>query len=488
MTSINNNKVSLVKTANHAIAAHNMFQPGDNVLVCVSGGPDSIALLHILHTLSPALKIKLGIAHFNHMLRDGASEKDALFVENTAVDFGLPFFSERKNVHKYRREKKMSVEEAARHFRYHFFFKIAKKSNFNKIALGHHMDDNAELILMYLLRGSGALGSSGIPAVRDEIIVRPLITSTKTQILEFITSNDLKVVVDQSNKDTRYLRNSIRHQLIPLLKSSYNPNIVETLNRFGSIIKSEDKWFEENVAPLYENAVSSQDDDRITFLVSYLRERHISEKRRIIRKGIKVIKGDLKRISYDHIDSVISLLEAQKNLKRLDLPGQIRIVRNYDALIIAKEKQPLRTINKKKFSKEAPIFNYEVFKEKYATRTIGIKESGVLLKFSQHTKMNLTTIYNTGKKAALLDLDKLLLPIFIRNISPGDRFSPLGVHGTQKVCKYFKDRKIPLHQRLKCPIVMSKDKVIWVAGYQIDDSVKVTESTRKILKIELFLA
>ncbi|MBW2539729.1 MAG: tRNA lysidine(34) synthetase TilS, partial [Deltaproteobacteria bacterium] len=193
---------------------------------------------------------------------------------------------------------------------YSFFDEIVKKNRFDKIALGHHCDDNAELILMYLFRGTGPLGISGIPPVRDRRIVRPLIKITRPEIIKFLAEKRLTYVSDQSNTDTRYLRNRIRHQLMPLLKQHYNPKIAESLNRLASITQSEEEWIEEIINPMFENSVLALQNSKIILSIAELAEMHSAAQKRIIRRAIVRIKGDLKRITLAHLDAIMNLLKS----------------------------------------------------------------------------------------------------------------------------------------------------------------------------------
>jgi tRNA(Ile)-lysidine synthase len=254
----------VLRTVRETIARHKMFEPGDSVLVAVSGGPDSVALIHILNTISREYSIRLAVAHLNHSLRERESDRDAEFVEALAEHFDWPFYLEKKDVRGFRRRRHLSLEEAARQVRYAFFDATASNEGFKKIALGHHGDDNAELVLMNLLRGSGPLGLSGIAPVRDSKIVRPLIDLKRSQILEYISEKKIAFVTDSSNRDPAYRRNKIRHHLIPELKKFYNPAIVDSLNRLGAIVQAENKWFDGAIEPVFADCVLNRASDRIS--------------------------------------------------------------------------------------------------------------------------------------------------------------------------------------------------------------------------------
>ncbi|MBW1725563.1 MAG: tRNA lysidine(34) synthetase TilS [Deltaproteobacteria bacterium] len=294
----------LLRIVEETVTVHGMLKEKDSVVIGVSGGPDSVALLHVLRALTERFSLKLGIAHLNHCLRQNDSDKEAAFVETLSDRLGLPFHIDKEDVHEYKIKNRLSLEEAARRVRYTFLNRVAETNRYNKIALGHHSDDNAELVLMNLFRGSGPLGLSGIPPVRDGKsgplglsgippvrdgkIIRPLIKASRSEIIDFLNQNRLEYVSDASNRDTRYLRNRVRHKLIPLLKTAYNPKISETLNQLASIMLSEEEWIEDVIHPLFEKSVLNVQDDRITFSVSMLDRLHSAAQRRILRKAISI--------------------------------------------------------------------------------------------------------------------------------------------------------------------------------------------------------
>ncbi|MBA3018513.1 MAG: tRNA lysidine(34) synthetase TilS [Proteobacteria bacterium] len=487
-------KNKLIKTVGATIKAYRMIEPGDSVLVGVSGGPDSVALLHIILSLAQQFSIRVGVAHLNHSLRQKDSDDDAEFVASFARNFDLPCYIKKEDVSKYRHEKKLSLEEAARIVRYRFFESVAEKYMFNKIALGHNADDNAELVIMQLLRGSGPLGISGIPPVRNGKIIRPLIKLTKSEILEFLAVNELKFVLDKSNNDQRYLRNRIRHHLIPHLKSSYNKRIVETINRFASIIRSEEEWIDDLIKPIFNKSVLAAENNSVALSISSINELHIAAQRRIIRKAIAEIKGNLRRITFSHIESVISLLNSGHAFGCIDLPDRIWIKRDGDTISFSREKSLLRDLYKKLSDENKLSFEYRIlkpeagFKAEIFPRSLLIKELGLNMEFSKIDIKNLPDIHHAGHNVAFFDMDKLSFPLVLRNFRPGDKFQPLGMSGTQKVKKYFINNKVARVQRAKCLILLSQDKIMWVVGYRIDDFFKVKQSARNILKVELFLA
>jgi len=231
-----NSKVyrAFVKKARNTVARFDMLEKEDRVLAGVSGGPDSVALLLFLLEIKAEYSLEIGIAHLNHMLRGSEADRDEEFVRNLAEKLDIPYFIEKKDVTAFAKKNRLSIEDSARKVRYSFFKDILKENNYSKIASGHNRDDNAELILMNILRGSGPTGLKGIQPVRENMIIRPLIEIQKQQIVTFLESVDQAYVMDSSNKDNVYLRNSIRNYFIPSIEEKYHP--LKNLKKVYSII------------------------------------------------------------------------------------------------------------------------------------------------------------------------------------------------------------------------------------------------------------
>ena len=474
----------LFNTVEKTITVHGMLKPKDSVVVGVSGGPDSVALLHILLKFAPRFSLRLGIAHLNHCLRQYESDKDAKFVESLAKAFDLPCYVQKRDVRRYQIENKLSLEEAARAVRYNFLNTIAKTNQYDKIALGHHADDNTEVVLMNLLRGSGKLGLAGIPPKRGDRIIRPMIYLNRTDIIEFLNQNKLKWVVDQSNTDTRHLRNRVRHDLIPMLKTAYNPNISDTLNRLSSIVRSEEEWIEDMVHPFFERTVLYFREHHIALSVPLLNEYHKALQRRILRVALAKTKGNLRRIEFANIDSAINLLVKKSSSGTIDLPDSIKIQKDRDTIHIYKEQS--RNRDYRRTNDVRDIFSFEYQIENF--EPVFIKEINAHIRFTEMRIEDMPDYRSAGQHTNFFDKDALNFPMVLRNFRPGDSFKPLGMNGTQKLKKFFIDKKVPRSERIKCPILLSGGKLIWVVGHRIDESVKVTPTTKNVLKVELLLA
>ncbi len=329
------------------IADFNMIDSEDAVLVAVSGGPDSVGLVLSLLALQKKYMMKIGIAHLNHMLRGEESIRDQSFVKEFADKLDLPFFGEQKDVKAYAKKQGLSIEEAGREVRYHFFDQVAKNHGYKKIATGHNKDDNVELVLMNLLRGSGPKGLSGIPAIREGKYIRPLIRMSKPGILDFLKIEQKTYVVDSSNTDMAYLRNKIRHQLIPHLQLEYNPEIIDALDRLSNILKQEEDFWDTQTEQAFNNCLIKSETACLEFAKSSMSNLHPALLNRVFRTAIFRIKKDLKRISHALINDMVQFCFNSTSGISLDLPDQIRVYKNKSSIMIKKEKEPLRQIGEK---------------------------------------------------------------------------------------------------------------------------------------------
>ncbi|MBW2019282.1 MAG: tRNA lysidine(34) synthetase TilS [Deltaproteobacteria bacterium] len=458
-----------------AIRRFHMLDEGDTVLVGVSGGPDSVALLHSLVILAPRWSLRLVVACLNHQLRGKTADQEAAFVRRLAAGLGIRCEIGSKNVPQYLAEHRLSLQEGARVVRYAFYDEVADKYSASKIALGHHADDNAESILMHLLRGTGPLGLTGIPPVRHGRIIRPLIGLTKKEILAFLEQGGFEYVRDRSNLDTKYLRNRIRHELLPCLEADYNPNMVCTLNRLALIVRDEEDFWDQEVKRTFQDLVLEQTPDRLSLSARGLSRLHPALLRRLIRQAVLSLKGELKRLGHVHVEAVARLIAGPSPSGRLDLPKGVRVVRDQDKInfLLAPHKENVDF-----------EFEYDIPR----IQTTFIREIRTILKLSVCDRHHVSSPKSYPLTTALFDLAAVPFPLKVRNFKPGDRFKPLGMAGSQKVKTFFINHKVPRSNRLRCPIMLSRGGIIWVGGYRIDDSVRVTEKTKKVLKAELLPA
>jgi tRNA(Ile)-lysidine synthase len=419
--------------------------------------------------LAPTWSLRLVVAHLNHQLRGSTADEEAAFVNEMASGFGIPCEVASRDVAEYGTRHRLSVQEAARTVRYAFYDEVAAKYSADKIALGHHADDNAESILIHLLRGTGPLGLVGIPPVRDGRIIRPLIDLTRKEILGYLERQGLEYVRDASNLDTDYLRNRIRHHLLPLLRKQYNPSTLDALNRLGSILEAEEDYWDLTVRQVFQE-LGKQTPQGTSLPVSRLAELHPALLRRVIRQAVLLVKGDLKRLGHVHVQAVIQLITGRTPSGRLNLPDGITVSRDREAVYFSSDPP-----------QEIAQFEHDI----PGVQTTPIPEIGIALQLQACDSSEVSDPRSYPLTTALFDMEAITFPLTVRSFKEGDRFNPLGMIGSQKVKDFFINQKVPRLERLRCPILLSGGHIIWVGGYRIDDSVKITEKTRKILKAEL---
>jgi tRNA(Ile)-lysidine synthase len=461
------------------IHAYDMIPARSRVLIGVSGGPDSICLWHLLMGLAHDFNIRIGVAHLNHGLRAAESERDVGFVRELAEFYNTPLFYQKANIRSAAEKSRRSIEEAGRMARYEFFRETAAAHGFDKIALGHHRDDNAEQVLMNLLRGAGLDGLGGIPPVRGRFI-RPLIRVRRKDILSYLAENRLEYMTDQTNADTLFMRNKVRHQLMPLLEKEFNPKIAESLNRLSEICRSEKEWIDRLVFETLLQATRHQDKNQLMLSISGLKELHQAHLRRLVRTGIRRIKGDLRRIRLAQIDAAVGLIDSEKAMGWCDLPGRIRIEKQGDQLIIRQASQNLRETPS---AQAPPAYEYAVQLADLPVELFIPEIQKKIMVSASYEKTSSETDCQ-DHSCAVFDLDRLQFPLIVRNPRPGDRFTPLGMKGSQKLKNYFINNKVPRPARWRYPVLVSGNEIIWIAGHRIADSVKVTQTSQKLIKTD----
>ena len=442
-----------------------MLRPNDKVVVGVSGGADSIALMHLLHDIKNEFNLSLHIAHLNHMLRRGEAEVDMRFVQGLAHNLKLPITVESFDVGAYAAQEKLGIEEAARKVRYDFFERVAGQFKADKIAVGHNADDNVETFLMRLLRGSGIKGLCGIPPTRGKII-RPLIKLWRKDIEGYINLLKLVPRLDHTNYESKYMRNRVRLKLIPQLKV-YNLNIKEIIHQTILLLTEDASYLELKAEGLLSQAIVSFEENQLRLDLKKLREIEPAILNHCLRRGIEKVKGNLLGLSYCHIQDILDKLNKDSGWE-LHLPDGIFVFGEGGELVISPDK-PQKTKRKKYF--QAFSIPGEV----------KIEQIDKIIKVSFVDKVEKFDDANI----AFVDGSKMLANVIVRSRETGDRFVPYGLKGSKKLQDFLVDAKVPLDERDSVPIVESGGRIIWVAGLRVDDRAKVTEKTKKIVKLEL---
>ena len=483
----------------HFIREHHLVSSQDKLLVAVSGGQDSVCLLHILVKLREELDIRLHIAHLNHQLRGAEAEADAQYVSELVHQLGISATIEQRDVKNYQAQQHISLEEAAREVRYTFLAQVAKSIGTDRVAVGHTIDDHIETILMHLIRGTGIRGLCGLQPkqIRNSLtIVRPLLPVSRHDTADYCHHHQLAPRIDVSNLSLAPLRNRVRHQLLPLLQS-YNPGVSEALLRTARSVSDDLAFLDKEIGQLWgevaqklENTIIL-DKERFLGLPSAL-------KHHLLRASIEKLLGNLKDIEARHIEEIIDAL-AKPAGKRLNLPGGLIFSIEYDKYLIGTDPSilsPFPSLGAECQLKipgetllpgwriEANILSREDF-----TTTSFIK--GSVKGLRPFTNYSSPSPWKERGTEGVWLIDNLFTAHFDRNKTgdkltvrprqPGDRFQPLGLSQPKKLGEFMIDIKIPQAWRQRIPIVCSPQHILWVVGWRIDDRVKVTDNTKRIL-------
>ena len=440
-------------------------------MVAVSGGADSVCLLHLLLKLQKELDIGLHVAHLDHGLRGMESEADARYVAELSERLGIPATVERQDVRAFQAQQHISLEEAAREVRYTFLAQVADSVGAGGVVVGHTRDDHIETILMHLIRGTGTRGLRGLQPVNfwkssggSLMVIRPLLTVSREETVAYCRRHRLRPRLDTSNLSSLPLRNRIRQQLLPLLLQDYNPQITEGLLRTARIAAADLAFLDEAARRLWGEVAEEQGNTVILH-----REKFVglpaAMKRHLLRASIERLLGNLMDIEVRHIEEIMVALDKPAG-KRLSLPGGLVFSIEYDRYLLGLD--------------PAALCPFPVLGAEYH-----LKIPGETLLPGWHISATISNCAQVVKEAggftACFDLDKTGTELTMRPCRPGDRFQPLGMELPKKLGEFMIDAKIPRTWRRRIPIVCSPGQILWVVGWRIDEQAKVSANTKKML-------
>lgn len=431
------------------------------IIIAVSGGIDSITLANLFIETKNILNLELRIAHINHQLRGSESNRDQNFVKNFAIKNKLSFDLLIANTNKIKKYEKRNIQDVARKIRYEYLRNMTEKQNCNFISTAHTMDDNAETILLNLFRGSGLKGLSGIPQATTEggiKIVRPLLSFKRSEIEKYSKLKKLKWVEDSSNEKNKYSRNQIRHLLIPEIQKKYNPQIVETLHNTSQIFNEYSNFLQKKVELFISKNIKETNN---TFEVNLSKLKNLEN---ILQQS--VFKNILIKLS---IEPTFKLIAALSNLLHLQSGAKLDCNKKWIALI----DHNLLIFTKRTLHPDFKFLLKNTGKVSFDGWEVSIEKTKLPKNFKQ----------NKNQNVEFIDADKLKFPITIRNWQMGDSFFPLGMYGKKKISDYFTDQKIPFLTKSNTPILESTKKIIWVAGFRLDERFKITNKTKNIYKL-----
>lgn len=441
------------------ITSHSLIKAGEKILVALSGGPDSVFLLHFLKKYQKKLKIELGAFHLNHSLRKSA-DREQKFCGELCEKLSIPFYSEKVDVKSFAKKNKISVEEAGRNLRYKFLKKIAQKNKFNLIATAHNADDNAETVLLNLVKGTGIKGIAGIPVKRENII-RPVLCLRKKEIVNFLKESKIKFVIDESNQSEKFERNFLRLKIIPIIEKKLNPQFVNSVLTTSVNLQNFNKYLEKIIAKLKKKYIEENNNEiRIKNLLFEKEEELIQSE--IIRK-VLLDKFDFSAELND-VEKIFSLKNKQVGKTEL-FSNKIKAIRERDSVLIFIERN----------LSEKPI-QIKVGEEKKI-----INSNKIFI-----SKVNLDDVKLTSdKNIEYVNGDLTGNSFIIRKWKDGDKFHPIGMQGTKKVSDYLNDIKVEAKEKRNQYVLLSKNKIVWILGKRLDERFKLKPQTKTIYKLEL---
>lgn len=466
------------------ILRENLLPPNKCLQLAVSGGVDSVVLTDIMLRLAPELGLNLYMAHLNHCLRGEYADRDEAFTRHFAKERDIPIIAEKIDIARLARDYKQNVEEIAREKRHMFLMISAFKQNCEYIATAHHMQDNAESMLLNLARGTGLTGLEGIIPKRKNlygaVFIRPLLCLSRPQIEAYAQAADLAHVHDHTNDDTDLKRNRMRHVVLPELTANFNPNVVKALDRLSQIVRSENQWADDTANQwLDEN--SRQIEHGLSLPIPVFKNLHIAMQRRVLRKAILRVKYHLLRVTQKHIEAILTLMESPEPLKRLEMPDRIMAVKRSGELEIICSRVPLRQFV---FAEENPDYEFALPLD----GVLDIHHIAAQFKCTQLTQKITEIPANALPNTVFFDINNVALPLYVRSYREGDIFKPLGFNGHIKLRKFFNGAKVPAAKRKSWPLVCdAHGQILWVAGLRLAQAAQITGPNPKLIKVEALL-
>ena len=447
-----------------------LLSPGDRVVVAVSGGADSVALLHVLFAWRGHLDLTLAVAHVEHGLRGEESLDDARFVEQLTDRLGLPFFLKRLKLKPLLRKRTgESVQAVARERRYEQLQAVAREWGGAKVAVGHTQDDQAETVLLSMLRGAGLAGLSGMPARREPGLIRPLLQVSRSEILQYLDEKRCGFRVDSSNESPKYVRNRLRRDLLPLLKT-FNPGVVSVLSRQADILREEHQYLDEVAMAALESVEVGRTKERVVWSRSRLFTFPVPIQRRMILLTMGTLCDKPSPLTLEAVDTLLQHVGRGTSGSSGRFAG-LDVVREYDRVTFVKA-GPRHGLQGEwscvwsfPGSIRWPVTGQTIEGRIKATKTIPSRRNDAV---------------------AYLDADRFSHELVVRSWKPGDYFFPYGMGGRRKKLQdFFSDEKVHRTERSKVPLVVAPEGILWVGGYRSDHRFRVTEETRHVAVVRL---
>jgi tRNA(Ile)-lysidine synthase len=443
-----------------------MLGPNEHVLVAVSGGADSVALLHCLNMLASSLHLSLTVAHLNHRIRGFEGDADEDFVRRMSAELKIPFCSEIIEVKQQAIAARQNLEEVARQARYDFLRRTARRVKAHKIAVGHTLNDQAETILFRFIRGSGIEGLSAIYPVVENLVIRPLLECSRESILEYLQQMGPHYREDSTNADLKHARNRIRRELVPYLENNFNPQLISTLSREAFLAREAWSYIQSQAKAAFEDLCLRQGND-ISLALQGFAELHPGLQKQVLRQAIKECLGSLHGVTSRLVESILSICRTGNSSDQVRMPHGSTAIRQFDTLLLTNH--PPSNI---------PSFEYKLS----IPGECRVTEVRVSFRAKIGNAPDLKMIREYRSRQAFLELSALPQYLTIRPRKPGDRY---GGPGHRKIKKMLIDEKIPQLKRPGLPMVAAGEDVIWIPGFRPARGYEAQPGSERCLIIEM---
>ena len=454
-------------TAADTIVRHRLISPRDTVLAAVSGGPDSVCMLHVLLELREELGFEVKVAHLDHQFRGEDSRRDAEFVSELAARFNVPCFCHEENVPKFLMANAMSSQEAARVLRYQFLVKTSKLEYCQRIATGHNADDQAETVLMRVLRGAGPDGLAGIPYKREGIIIRPLLDCWRVDIERYLEDRGIPYRIDESNLESKYLRNEIRNELLPALER-FNPQISRSLAGLASIMADVASHFERMTDEVFPKVLKRARVGQFVLDLDRLAGYDKALQRSVFRRVFESLRPDLPPLSSHHVEKLLSMLRKGEVGAAVELPDRARARIEHGCVVFSHGDGPLKELKR---SISVP-------------GSVTFEAAGLVIEARLIPRAALdVSPDDLGDDRALFDWDRVGRALIVRSRMEGDRFRPFGMEGSQSLKDLFINSKVAFSFRPSVPVLCDEDGILWVVGIRRSARAPVTDETETVLSV-----
>ncbi len=462
---------SFIEQVKNNILEHNLLETGNKIIVGVSGGADSVCLLKVFLELENEFDLKLFVVHVNHGLRGHEADYDQSHVIELCKNWGIPIKVCFVDIKALSKKLGISEEEAGREARYKIFEKALKNTGSDYIAVAHNRDDQAETVMLNILRGAGLDGLCGMSMIQGKVI-RPLLNISRSQILKYLEDKNINYCTDSSNISSKYTRNRVRNELFPEIKKLFEVDPVNQFYRLSTLI-SEDRNFIEQESKRAYNAVVLTENDNVELSAAGLRTLSNAIAKRIIRLAWERINNSRKNLESVHVDQIITLCKNNRTGKKVELKNGIEVILSYDRLIFQKAGKRYDKPYLYHFEREGFI----QINELNATLEAKAFRDGNLAQLGDFDYINETSLIQ------FFDLDKLDGEIVVRSRLEGDRIRPYRSKGEKKLKEFFIDRKVPNEKRCIMPLVAQGNKIIWVVGMRTSEDYRARNDTKNVLML-----